>query len=230
MQTTFRAASTAQATTGTAVSLSAPTGTTVGDLVLVVVNANNVTTVVDNNGSTPFTEDLNDFPQPTTGQTVSIFSRRIQSGDPSTYNFTIGTSGRWRVNALAIAAPNPNVIYEFPPVGVAGTSGTATICDTPPSVTKRPFSLIYQVFCPDAASQVFSNPPSGYTQRASTSGTGQCTAIYELIKTSPGIEPQRRISYDVNNACVGVVFAIRSIQSVYGLPGVSPYRALLKIG
>src|SRR5215471_18650883 len=99
MATTLRSSSANTAGTGTALSVSAPTGTATGDLVQIFVHLNGVTTITDNNGSTAFTEDVNDYQNTPSGMTTSIFTRRVQAGDPSTYNFTAGASDRWTVVA-----------------------------------------------------------------------------------------------------------------------------------
>jgi hypothetical protein len=76
--TTFRSASTNSGSTGTAVSVTEPAGVAAGDLVIVVIHCNGVTTIVDNNGGA-FTEDVNDYQETTAGLTASLFSRRIAS-------------------------------------------------------------------------------------------------------------------------------------------------------
>lgn len=112
----IRASSNNSSASGTAISVSAPTGTTTGDVVICVVHGNGQTTLVDNNGSTPFTEDLNDYqPNTTNGHTVSVFSRRILAGDPSTYNFTMGTTNRWSIIAVTIKDPDATNIYDIAP-------------------------------------------------------------------------------------------------------------------
>lgn len=78
--TTFRSASTNSGASGTAVSVTEPSGVTAGDLVIVVIHCNNVTTIVDNNGGA-FTEDVNDYQETTAGLTASLFSQRIASAD-----------------------------------------------------------------------------------------------------------------------------------------------------
>jgi len=125
MATSLRASSQNGSTTGTAMSIAAPTGTVAGDLVIIIVHGNGNTTIVDNNGATPFTEDLTDY-SPLTSDTVSIFSRRIVGGDPTTYNFTLGASSRWSIIASTWQNPNATTMNFY----TTGTtfSGAAQTC------------------------------------------------------------------------------------------------------
>lgn len=131
MATTLRASSSNSSTTGTAITVTAPTGTTTGDLVIISVHGNNQTTIADNNGATPFTEDINDYkPNTSGGHTVSIFHRVIVGGDPTTYAFTLGTSGRWSIVARTYQNPHAD-IWDVAPsttnAANADNSSAATI-------------------------------------------------------------------------------------------------------
>ena len=91
----IRSSSQNSGATGTDLNVSIPAGAQVGDKIIIAAVANGQTTIVDNNGSTPFTEDINDYqPNPSNGITMSIFSRVLQAGDPTTFHFTSGASGR----------------------------------------------------------------------------------------------------------------------------------------
>lgn len=167
-QTTIRSSNANSATSGTAISLTAPTGTIPGDLVIVVVHANTDTTIVDNNGTTAFTEDINDrHPNPTAGHTVSIFSRRIVAGDPSTYAFTSGATGRWAVVAVTFKNPHPLTIYDVAPNTGAGASNrddSSVATSIVPSITTIDKNSIHiSVGCMDDGTAAFSSGPTGYT-------------------------------------------------------------------
>lgn len=114
------------ANTGTAISVTPFTGTIEGDVVICIIHGNGQTTTADNNGGTPFTKDLNDYkPNTGSGHTLAIWSRRIQAGDPATYNFILGASGRWSIQCITIRNPNLSAIYNIAP----STSNAANVDD-----------------------------------------------------------------------------------------------------
>lgn len=60
-------------------SVSASAGATTGDFVVVIAQHNGNVTIADNNGSTPFTEDINDWqPIPTSGIRSPYFPERFR--------------------------------------------------------------------------------------------------------------------------------------------------------
>ena len=186
---TFRTATQNSSSTGTAISVSAPTGTTTGDLVKVIVQANGQTTIVDNNGSTPFTEQVDDYkPNTTEGHTVSIFSRVIQGGDPSTYNFTSGASGRWGVVAICITGTTT------PVDDVAPSTTNATNRDSFPDGNSTSASISTNtvgaahivVHCWDTGAIGTIGTPSGYTLLANANGGGEPIHASYKILTSVG--------------------------------------------
>lgn len=170
---TLRASSKADSSTGTAISVAAPTGATTGDLVVCIVQANGQTTLVDNNGATPFTEDINDYkPNTTNGHVVSVFSRVIQASDPSTYNFTSGASGRWSI--VAICWQGAHAYDVAPSTGNAAnddSASTGTI--NAPSITTVADNSHHVTFCCwDTAATGTITTPVGYTllQNANSGG------------------------------------------------------------
>lgn len=219
MATTVRSSSVNTAATGTAVSVSAPTGTAAGDLVIVTVHYNNNTTIVDNNGATPFTEDLNDYQQVTTGQTVSVFSRRIQAGDPSTYNFTGGSSTRWTATAVTWQNPHASIIYDVAPIsGNSNQSGTAVATLTSLSINTTTNGAIHCVVCcPDnpAASIV---KPTGYTEEQNNA-TNQAVDFSDKVIVSAGATGAQTWTWTGNAGVVTLSFAIMDIAASSGSIG-----------
>ena len=170
---TLRASSKADSSTGTAISVAAPTGATTGDLVVCIVQANGQTTLVDNNGATPFTEDINDYkPNTTNGHVVSVFSRVIQAGDPSTYNFTSEASERWSI--VAICWQGAHSYDVAPSTGNAAnddSASTGTI--NAPTITTVADNSHHVTFCCwDTAATGIITTPVGYTllQNANAGG------------------------------------------------------------
>lgn len=166
-----RSASQNSATSGTAITVSAPAGVTAGDVVIVVTNLNGTSTsTTDNNGSTPFTKDsaIDNWSPPTFSQTnsISIWTRTIQVGDPSTYAFTGGSSQRWGIVAVAIQSPNTTSFYDVAPA-VANRNETANNGDSidAPSITTLTNNTIHIALgLQDASSTSITSTPTGYTK------------------------------------------------------------------
>lgn len=211
MATTVRASSSNSAATGTAISVSAPTGTTAGDVVVISVHGNGQTTIVDNNGSTPFTEDLNDFkPNTSSGHTVSIFSRRIQSGDPSTYNFTLGATNRWSIVAVTFQNPHATDIYD-----VAPSSGNANNRDDSTTNTINAPSINTNTDNAILIACGYSDDGSG----GAMSGAGDMTGLevpvnepqavgYKVITTA-GATGTKQFTATTNSPMIALSFSIK---------------------
>lgn len=218
MALSFRTATTFSSSSASAISLTAPTGTTIGDLVKVIVQANGQTTIVDNNGATPFTEQVNDYkPNTTNGHTFSIFSRVIQSGDPTTYNFTAGLTGRCA--AIAICATDT----ATPEDDVAPSTTNATNRDSAGDGTAVTASINTGVN--NAAHIVVAGwdtgaigsitTPSGYTLLANANGGGEpIHASYKVI-TSAGATGTTNIVNTEFGAYITFSFSIKSVASTF---------------
>jgi len=207
--TAVRSSSIGAAASGTAVTVSAPAGTTAGDLVIVVVHCNANTTIVDNNGATPFTEDLNDYQNVGAGQTGSIFSRRIVAGDPPTYAFTLGTSTRWTAVAITFSGPDPSAIYDVAPtVGNSardtGNPSFASLDIT--TLTNGAFHLIYGL--PDGNSQSASATPPGYTVEQNGGNQG-IAAAWKVISPA-GATGAQTWTWTVSTPSITFSFAVKA--------------------
>ena len=199
--------------TGTAITVPAPSGTAVGDVVIVVVHGNGQTTINDQNGNTPFTKDLNDYqPNPSSGMTVSIFSRRVQFGDPSTYNFTMGASARWSAVAIAFQNPDPNTVYDVAPSTSNVSSSDCPPCSssiTVPSITTvNDGSIQVLVGLVDGSSGSVVSGPAGYTLQQST--TPQAIGLYTKVISPPGSTGAQTIAFDHSDGVIGLTFAVKN--------------------
>lgn len=187
MALAVRAASQNSSTTGTAITVSKPTGTVTGDFVVCIVQGNGQETLVDNNGATPFTEATNfsDYkPNTSSGHVMSIFYRAIQDGDPDTYAFTLSASGRWSV--VAIAFSGSSITFDVAPdtanADNADGNDSGTINAPPITVAN---STIHVVFCGwDTAAVGTITTPSGYTLAENANGGGEpLHASYKAFTT-----------------------------------------------
>jgi len=219
MATAIRASSSNSSSTGTAISVSAPAGTTAGDLVVISVQGNGQTTIVDNNGSTPFTADLSDYkPNTVDGHTVSIFSRRIVGGDPSTYNFTLGASNRWSIVAIAFSDPDPTTIYDVAPSSAnaigkydGGVPSYGTTADAP-SITTTTDLAIHVVggYADDGAGGAMSGP-AGYTSRGTPVNEPQILATKSI--TPAGATGAQTVTATAGTAMIALSFAVKNHAS-----------------
>lgn len=233
MATSIRSPNSNSFTTGTNVFVGAPAGTAAGDAVVISVHCNNNTTIVDNNAATPFTTDLSAYsPNPVNGQTVAIFSRRIQAGDPGTYNFTIGTSGRWSIVAVTFQTPDPSNLYDVAPstsnAANADDSTAATI--NAPSITTSTNNSI-QVACGylDDGTGGIGSFPVGYTTQASPINQPQTISTKTITPagatgaqtyTGSMSAPRIALSFAVKYY-VPPVSTITGIQSVAGIQSIT---------
>lgn len=189
MAVAVRASSKADSNTGTALSLSAPTGTTTGDFVVVIAQANGQTTIADNNGSTPFTiapNFTNYKPNTTSGHTISVFSRTIIGGDPSTYNFTSGASGRWGIIAICFSGTTPSFDVAPNTANAANDDSASTGTINAPSITTGVANTLHVDFCGwDTAATGTITTPSGYTLLQNANSGGEpLHASYKAIATA----------------------------------------------
>jgi len=211
MSASYRASSSNSAASGTAVTVTAPTGTTTGDVVVISVHSNNQTTIADNNGATPFTEDINDYkPNTSGGHTVSVFSRRIQAGDPSSYAFTLGTTGRWSIVATTFQNPNATNIYDVAPstsnAANADDSAAATIAA--PAITTNTTNTIHVVcgYFDDGAGGTPS-APAGY----STSGVeaDEPQGVFYKTIAAAGSTGAQTVTGTTSSPRIALSFAIK---------------------
>jgi hypothetical protein len=189
MAVAVRSSSKADSTTGTAMAVSAPAGATTGDFVVVIAHANGQTTIADNNGATPFTiapNFTNYKPNTTNGHTVTLFSRTIQAGDPSTYNFTSGASGRWAL--IAICFSGTSLDFDVAPntANAANDDSASTGTINSPSITTGVANTIHTVFCGwDTSATGTITTPSGYTLLQNANSGGEpLHASYKAIASA----------------------------------------------
>lgn len=188
-----------QAANDTTVTFEAAAGNTAGGIAIEI------------KAKTIFTEDINDWqPIPTAGSTLSVFSRVLQSGDPSTYNFTAGSSTRWACIAICIQATTP--AYDVSPNTANGgttddaTSGTQVI----PSITTGVANTLHIVLCGwDTSATGTITEPSGYTLLQSANAGGQpLSAAYKAIAAAGATGTTTYVNTEFG-ARIGLSFSVK---------------------
>ncbi len=207
VMTAIRSSSQASNGSGTAVAITAPSGTAAGDLVLVVVHSNNVTTIADNNGGTPFTESVNDYQETDAGLTASLFVRRIQSGDPGTYNFTLGTSSRWGAIAVALSSPHASTIFDVVSSNTQQGGGVDATMTAASITTLTANAIHFAVFGADGSGNAFVTAPDGYTTHQNLT-SNQTLLVTSKVIASPGATGAQSADFTTTNGAFAFSFAI----------------------
>lgn len=199
--------------TGTAISIAEPSGVTTGDVVVVILNANSLPTLADNNGGTPFSEEVYDDVNVTSGMATAIYTRRWQSGDPSTYAFTIENSQRWGAVAIAVENVHPSTMFDAALVSgehVDVGGGGASDCDANSITTVTDNALHLAIMTLDSNAPTIGGTPSGYT--VLESGADQhITAAAKIITSAGATGAQNFNTFSPTGlACSGYSLALRS--------------------
>lgn len=198
----------------TAPTVAAPTGTTTGDVVVVIIYANSAGSFADNNGSTPFTEDLADFQETNNGSCSSIFSRRIQGGDPSTYAFT-GPNEKWTVVAICFSGPDPTTIYDVAPTSTNSSAFAFTGTPTSDDITTATGGAFHVVACGmDASVASIDGTPATYTVLQQTNNTtGMAFAAAYKAIASPAATGAQSWTPSASNGSITHSFAVKAAAS-----------------
>lgn len=210
----IRSSSQNSGATGTDLNVSIPAGAQVGDKIVVVAVANGQTTIVDNNGSTPFTEDINDYqPNPSNGITMSIFSRVLQAGDPTTFHFTSGASGRWSIVAIC---PKGSQFDVSPSTGNAANADDASTGSiNAPAITVANKSIHIVVATWDTSAIGTITTPSGYTLIQNANGGGEpLHTSYKYFATG-GSTGAVACDNSEFGARIALSFSIKSKSTIY---------------
>lgn len=120
------------------------------------------------------------------GHTMTLFSRTIQAGDPSTYNFTSGASGRWAL--IAICFSGTSLDFDVAPntANAANDDSASTGTINSPSITTGVANTIHTVFCGwDTSATGTITTPSGYTLLQNANSGGEpLHASYKAIASA----------------------------------------------
>jgi hypothetical protein len=206
MPTTIRSSAIYTGSSGDA-SGAAPSGTTTGDLVVALLHVNGIDGTADNNGSTPFTKDLDDFEENIAGLTLAVYGRRIEAGDPSTYNFTNTGNSRWTLIVITFQDPHPDARFDVIPGGNAVAYVSEATFDAPSIDTNFADAIHVAVGCVDGGGNSLSGTPSGYAV-IENGGNQAMAAVYKVI-ASPGATGDQTFTPTSANGEIGASFAVR---------------------
>lgn len=226
MTTTVRSSSFATSPSDNHLTLAMPAGAVAGDLLSYLIHCNNVTTIADNNGATAANEDINDYQEASAGLTASLFSRRVLPGDPSTWDFVTGSTGRISGCIICWQNPHASVIYDV--TSTNNQTGSATTIDAL-SVTTLTAGSIHCAVCGTDGPANTITPPGGIYTTQRNAGD-QAVAFCTTVIAAPGATGNVTFPYANGNGAFTFSFAIRdSGVAVASLvpPSSNRYRGVL---
>ncbi|MBI3358315.1 MAG: hypothetical protein HY037_01820, partial [Nitrospirae bacterium] len=191
---------------GTEISVTAPAGTAAGDLVsLIIVSNDDASGHTDHNGATAFTQDLAPSLYGTGGGYISVWSRRIQAGDPGVYRFTLNfSSSRWTIIAVTWQNPNSSKVYDVTPVFHSYKTVGSCSADTITTTTNNAIHVAFASI--DGALNTFSSTPIDYTVEQNVDG--QRSVYTDKVIAPPGATGAPSFELATQQFCGTVSFAI----------------------
>lgn len=201
--TSYVDSTTNEAASGTALTVTKPTGTTAGDIVIVFISINGgagdgMTSLTDNNGSTPFTDagaGLRHYNSDS--GTYQIFYRVAGASEPASYAFTSNLNTRWSIYASTYRGGDTSTPFDVAPTTTSENIGTVTTVATDAITTLTDNAMIIAVAADDSGSVTFSATPSGFNSRENNPGN-QLGALADLLRVSAGT--QASVSWTASGA------------------------------
>lgn len=150
-------------------------------------------------------------PNTTNGHTVTLFSRTIQAGDPSTYNFTLGASGRWAVIAICFTdSTTPSFDVAPNTANAANDDSASTGTINAPSITTGVANAIHVVFCGwDTSATGTITTPSGYTLIQNANSGGEPLHMSYKVITAAGATGAVSIANTEFGAMIAGSFSVK---------------------
>jgi hypothetical protein len=200
--------------TGATITVAEPAGAQVGDKVIVHLVMNGVQTPSDNNGGTPFTQKAS-ANAPGEGLTIAIWERYKQSGDPSSYSFSI-SSDRWSAVATAWSDPHPSNVWEVNPSFTVDDTLSSTPISAPDITTLSANAIHVAAGAVDGSGTSITGTPATYTVIQTVSGiagTESQSVTYKVI-ASPGSTGAQSFTKGTTDADIGVSYALVDYQPI----------------
>jgi hypothetical protein len=205
MATTVRSVTQASAPTPTTLPLVTPASQATGDVLVVVLHVNsNPITITQTSAQAathPLTVDSASAGQ--VSHSAAVFSRRIQSGDPTQWEFIIGSSNRWTLLAWLFQSPHASVIYDVAPTFNWAGVGSPVNSPTITTLTANAIHCAMAGIDFTTASLWTALPGSGYTIHYPTAA----------LPTGGGDEPVAGVSKVIASASATGTLAFTSDQS-----------------
>lgn len=177
---------TGTASTGTAVSVTKPTGLAANDVLIFAIYANNNTTVSDNNGATPATAVHSRLAADSSAR-ISLYSRVAGGSEPASYSFTLSASNRWGIVCSAYRGVDTTTLYDDAPSDTTSNSTTGSSTGTSPAITSAIDGVMaIAIGAFDDGTHDFSTFPGDSYTLGGNSGVNQPVSLsYKLLGAQP---------------------------------------------
>lgn len=199
----FRSSSTATSASVNTLSVTAPSGTGIGDVVVILATRNasaNADSIIDNNAGHVFTKDYHQW-ESTNGLSLVVFSKRIVSGDPGSYSFTFSgdtVATRFSLVALTFQNPDPSSIWDIAPS--VSTWDTAAPDNNLPgchvqSVTSSRTGCVHIICCTrENGTGAYDSTPSGYTLQVAGATLNANNTVWYKVLGAAGATGQKTVT------------------------------------
>lgn len=176
--------STSNSGSGTAITVTQPTGGQNGDLVVIFINHNREDiNVTDNNGGVA-TRKETEIDGAAGSGSLSVFWRYYVSGlDPATYAFTLGANDRWVAIAGIFRGVQKPYPFNVAPVDGANETSSAPTCPTATTTVDKTIAFAFAGL--DGTGATIDSGPSGFTV-LETVNAQQATSVYYKEITPAG--------------------------------------------
>lgn len=168
------------ASSGTAVTVTKPTGIQSGDVIIAVVNARGNTSISDNNGSNAFASVYQTTFMSSSAK-YHIFRRIATGSEPASYAFTLAASVAWEVIVSVYRGVDSSVFRITP--SSSTHSSSFNVAPTAPAISSGLVAgdMLIAVGLMNYTYAIKTNP-SGWNVRQDLSGY-QTSALVDLVAT-----------------------------------------------
>ena len=168
--------------TGTAISVTHGLTIASGDVVIVLINANDGASISDNNGANSFTED---FSIAYASANFNVWSRVAGASEPNDYAFTLSSSQRWSIIVRVFRGVDNEDIYDVAPAAGNFAEGESVTPSAPSITIANAGAMGLFTAGVDWSSAAFSNPTDGYGTEVEQIAD-QAMASYIVVWESTG--------------------------------------------
>lgn len=199
---------------GTAITVTAPSGIASGDVAIFVINHNSETaTVADNNGSTPTTELIEAVYGGAGGGGLAVYRRVCGGSEPSSYAFTMSNSNRWTIVAFKVrGVDNTTPIDTGALADGNDESSTAPTCPGVTTVTDLAWAIAV-AGTDGTGNGTFSAVPGTFTEIATINTNQPVSVAYKEISPAGATGNQDFTTTGGNNGTL-TIFALRPAAAV----------------
>ena len=197
---------------GTAITVTKPTGGSPGDLLLIIINHNDeLKTIADNNGSTPCTQQI-DINGALGSGGLAVWYRFVGASEPASYAFTFSGSDRWTIVACILHNAHSTKPFDVNPAD--GSDEAASTTPTCPGVTTLTnFAWAIAAAGTDGTGNggTFTAGPTGYTEIGTVNVQQPLSVFYKEIPVASATGDQ---DFTITTAGGGVSYTL----SIFAIP------------